>query len=301
MLEETLGTLDDDVFLLAQDGQWVAKCRRIVILQDDDAARHNAHITVGVRERGECADGIVVARDEVLHDELGVVVRHADCAPDLLELFGRLDFVDLALRLNRGRLEFCRIRWFGDQRVVELVDGKFIGTVAAIEVPRLGEGHVELFAQLVESAFLRDLVEQVEINVGNGDARCLKALFATRKNACMHIVAAKHNQLAFRVARQLFGRDGFERLEGCVAFVQAIDQAIVGELAAREHLDVLCCQHDRPCDSKCTVHFAHPAVCENVATYDDGLKVLCDIDFYGHMSFPVCSFRPIIAFLLSSC
>ena len=117
----------------------------------------------------------------------------------------------------------------------------------------------------------------------------------------MHVIAPEHDKLAFGVAREFLSCDSFECLEGRVAIVQAVNQAIVGELAAREHFDVLCCQHDRARDPKRTVHLAHPAVRQDVAAYDDGLKVFCDIDFCGYMSFPVCSSRPIIAFLFSSC
>ena len=96
-----------------------------------------------------------------------VVVRRADAAPNLRKFFGAFDLIDLSPAIDGGLgiLELGRVGGLGDQRVGELVDRKLIGAVAAVEVPGFRERDVKLLADLVEASFLRDVVEQGEIDV----------------------------------------------------------------------------------------------------------------------------------------
>ena len=87
-------------------------------------------------------------------------------------------------------MELGRIGRLGDKRVGELVDGKLIRPVAAVEVPRFREWDVKLLADLVEPALLRDVVEQGEIDVGDHVAKVLQALLALREHAGVAVVAA---------------------------------------------------------------------------------------------------------------
>ena len=147
-----------------------------MVLQAHHAARHHAHVARGVRERRERADGVVAAGDEVLQHQLVDVVRRADVAPHLRQLLGAIDLVDLALAGDGGVLELRGVRRLRDERVGELLDRQLFRAVrAAIEVPRAREGDVKLLAQLVEAALLRDVVEQVEVDVGDRVAGGLEA------------------------------------------------------------------------------------------------------------------------------
>lgn len=113
-------------------------------------------------------DGVVAAGDEVLQHQLVAVIGGADVAPHLSQLLGAFDLVDLALAGYVGILELSRVRRFRDQRVGEVLHRQLgWAALAAVEVPGAGVGDVQFVAQLVEAALLRDVVEQVEVDVGN--------------------------------------------------------------------------------------------------------------------------------------
>ena len=66
MRQEALGARDDGLLALSHDAQRVSKRGGVVILQAYHATGDYAHVAGGVRERGERADGVVAAGDEVL-------------------------------------------------------------------------------------------------------------------------------------------------------------------------------------------------------------------------------------------
>ena len=153
------------------------------------------------------------------------------------------------------------------------MDGQLLGTVrAAREVPGARVGDVQLRAQLVEAALLRDVVEQGEVEVGHRVSGGLEALLPGRQHARMAVVAAEHEQHALRVRGAHLGGHA---LEGVVEAFRVMDvrlQAIVGEAAGREHLDVVRGQHDGVLDAVRAVQLAHVAVSQDVAAHHDGLQ-----------------------------
>ena len=96
----------------------------------------------------------------------------------MLQLVGRVDFVDLPFALDSGILKLSRVRGLSDQREGEFVFGQRFGAVRAVEIPGLGVGDVQLVADLVEAALLGDRVKQIEVDVGNRVADGLESLFA---------------------------------------------------------------------------------------------------------------------------
>ena len=214
MRQETLGARDDGLLALAHDAQRVTECGGVVVLQAHDAARDRADVAFAVGERGERADGVVAAGDEVLQHQQVVVVRRADAAPNLRKFFGAFDLIDLSPAFDGGLgvLELCRVGRFGNQWVGELIDGKLIGAVAAVEVPGFRERDVKLLADLVEAPFLRDVVEQGKIDVRDHVAKVLQALLALREHAGVAVIAAQDEQRLLRMRPMNFMGDALKRV-----------------------------------------------------------------------------------------
>ena len=277
-LEEALGARDDLGLSLAHDAQRVAECCGVVVLQAYDAARHHAHLARGVRECGERADGVVAAGDEVLQHQLVVVIGGADVAPHLSQLLGAFDLVDLALAGDVGVLELRRVRRLRDQRVGEVLHRQLgWAALAAVEVPGAGVGDVQFVAQLVEAALLRDVVQQVEVDVGNRVAGRFQARLSRRQHARVAVVAAQHQQHTVGVLGAHLGGHALERVVEAFRLVDERLQAVVGEAARRQHLDVLRGQHDGALDAVGAVQLADVAVGQDVAAYDDGLQSARDV------------------------
>ncbi|MEI3230411.1 MAG: hypothetical protein V8S24_03650 [Gordonibacter pamelaeae] len=150
---------------------------------------------------------------------------------------------------------------------------QLLGAVrAAREVPRARVGDVQLLAQLVEAALLRDVVEQGEVEVGHRVAGGLEARLARREHARVTVVATEHEQHALGVCRAHLGGHALERVVEALRVVDVRLQAVVGEAAGREHLDVVRGQHDGALHAVGAVQLAHVAVREDVAAHHDGLQ-----------------------------
>ena len=255
-LHESLCALNNGVLSFAKNAQRVADSRRVVVLQAYDAARHAANLAFRIREGRQRANRIIATRDEVLEHHEVVVARFAQGFPNLGHLGSIFDFVNLAPSTHRrlGVLELCRIRRLRNERKRKLVKRKLVGAgIAAVEVPSLGVRDVEFLAQFVEAALLRDVVEQVEIDVGDDDACGLKARFRLGEHACMAIVTAEHHRDDVGVLVSEFGGDALERRIEHFRVVHVGDEAVIGEAACREHLDVGGGKHDGLFDAECPV------------------------------------------------
>ena len=71
--------------------------------------------------------------------------------------------------------------------------------------------------------------------------------------------------------------DALERVVEAFRLVDERLQAVVGEAARRQHLDVLRGQHDGALDAVGAVQLADVAVGQDVAAYDDGLQSARDV------------------------
>ena len=98
----------------------------------------------------------------------------------------------------------------------------------------------------------------------------------------MDVVATKHQKNGVGVALVGFNGDLLEVEVECLGVVvQAVNQAVVGEFAGREHLHVLRGKHDGACDAVGAMQLAYVAVCKDVTADDDGLEMRLDIVYAG--------------------
>ena len=93
----------------------------------------------------------------------------------------------------------------------------------------------------------------------------------------MAVVAAQHQQHAVGVLGAHLGGHALERVVEAFRLVDERLQAVVGEAARRQHLDVLRGQHDGALDAVGAVQLAHVAVGQDVAAHDDGLQAVRDV------------------------
>ena len=103
----------------------------------------------------------------------------------------------------------------------------------------------------------------------------------------MAIVTAEHHRDDVGVLASEFGGDALESRIKYFRVVHVGDEAVIGEAARREHLDVGGGKHDGLFDAECPVELAHVAVSEDVASHDDGLEQLPDFFFVRDTRFQV--------------
>ena len=116
-------------------------------------------------------------------------------------------------------------------------------------------------------------------------------MLALREHAGVAVVAAQDEQRLLRVRPMNFPGDALKRVVQAFLLVDVRLQAIVGEAAFGEHLDVLRGEHDGAFDTEGTMQLAHVAVCKDIAAYHHRLQQArhilgagdrCGIDVCGH-------------------
>ncbi len=194
--------------------------------------------------------------------------------PHLAQLLGGVDLVDLAPTGDGGLgiLELSGVRRLRNERIGEIAVRQIIRAASAVEIPGLRVRNADLLADLVEAALLRDVVEQVEIDIGRNVSGSSKALLALREHARMAVVTTEHEQGLFRRGGVHFGGDALEHFVKALLLVNVRLKTIVGEAAFGEHFDILRGQHDGTRDAERAMKLAHIAVGKDVAADDDGLQ-----------------------------
>ena len=271
MRAEALGVLDQLLMALQQNGDRVADARGRMVLQHHASARNGTHDALLVRKRGERADGVVIAGDKVLNHQLLVVAGAAQQAKDARELGGLVDLVDLLLSGKIHQVVARGIRRLGDKRIGERlgVDDR-IG-VAAVKRPGLGVGHAQLFADLVETALLRDVVEHLKAVVRD-DIEVGKLAGVLADDAHVPVgTAQKHGHLA--CGRPFLAQAAQQGRDGRRALVHLGRHAVVGKTARRRHAHVHAGKDDG-LDAVGLVEAARIGVREHVAAQHDGNEAL---------------------------
>ena len=192
VLAEALCVVDKLLGALEQNAGGVADARRRVVLEHNLAARDRSHAPALDRVRGQRADRVVVAGDEVLDHELLVVARLMEQVENATQVSGVLDGVDLLFARKRHRVVARRVGRLGDQGEREALGVKLGVRVGAVEELRGGVRHAELLADGVEAALLRDVVKKREVVVRD-DEPLLELLLVLGDGAHVPVGAAKKN------------------------------------------------------------------------------------------------------------
>ena len=95
----------------------------------------------------------------------------------------------------------------------------------------------------------------------------------------MTVVAAEDHGDEIGVLAGELGGDALKCGIEHFRIVHVGDEAVIGEAARREHLDVCGGKHDGLPDAKRPIELAHVAVSEDIASHDDGLEQFPDFFF----------------------
>lgn len=97
-------------------------------------------------------------------------------------------------------LKFRRVRGLRYAWIGELIHRKRFGTVfAAVEIPCLGVGDIQLLAQLVKTALLGDLRKHGVVVAGDDEPFVSQMFLSCGEHERMTIVAAQQQGHGFRI------------------------------------------------------------------------------------------------------
>ena len=171
----------------------------LMLLEQNMAQAHHAHLAVAVRVAGKDAHVLVVARHAVLQDQVIGITARIHIANYLLKLRAIGNLVGLLLPLELVLPPHDAVGRLQDHREGEVDLVEHLGGRLALSVEhrhgkgeRMRIGHAVLLAQLVEDFLLLALLEHLVGRIGRNDVRGKLAGVLSLRGKRYIVVAAAH-------------------------------------------------------------------------------------------------------------